>query len=148
MPGGLGRAESRGSRLLRFSQVKETAHHVQLKATRLGRSAVRNMPLKSSDQTEVAVTVEIPDTAQDGLYEFFVRQVVDGHEVGRVTKRLMVGDYPYVANRRSGEVHVANCDWVVKMSGRNKVAYRDLNLALKHGFNGCLYCLTDYDTDR
>ena len=51
--------------------------------------------------------------------------------------------YPYAANRRSSEVHKVNCEWAKKISPISKGAYREL--AIKHGYNGCRYCLPEYD---
>jgi hypothetical protein len=108
--------------------------------------ALRDMPLKSSDNTEATLYLTFPEHALDGAYELSVVQRIDGLEMGRVTKRIVVGDYPFVANRNSGEVHRSNCVWVQRMSSRNKVAYREVELALHHGYNGCRYCLPEYDT--
>jgi len=109
------------------------------------KAALRNMQLKSGDITEATICITLPDTVPNGAYDFYVLQKIGGQEMGRVTKRLLVGDYPFVANRNSYEVHKANCDWVKKMSPANKAAYREIDLALKHGFNGCRYCLPEYD---
>lgn len=108
--------------------------------------AMRDMPLKPSDHTIATVSIKLPPDTPDGTYDIAAIQRIGGHEVGRVTKRLIVGDHPFVANYRSGEVHKANCPWVQLMSGRNKRAYRDVQLALKHGYNGCHTCLPEYDT--
>ena len=75
-----------------------------------------------------------------------MRQIVGGREMGRVTKRLLVGEYPYVINSNSDEVHLANCTWVRKMNPTHRVACSDLELARSHGHNGCRYCLPEIDT--
>jgi hypothetical protein len=126
---------------------EETTYHCTLRAASATLAAVRDMPLRTSDCTLATLTVQLPDTVEDGSYELSVAQRIDGREVGRITRRLVVGDHPYVGNRRSREVHLANCDWVDTMSARNKVAYRDLDLALRHGYNGCRYCLPEHSTD-
>jgi len=42
---------------------------------------------------------------------------------------------------------VATCDWAAKTSRRNKEAYQDLERALKHGYDGCRFCLPEYSKD-
>lgn len=129
-----------------LSMKKETKLYSYYEVTTPEQAALRNMPLKTSDNSEATIYITLPKGVPDGAYEFFVLQKIDGREMGRVTKRLLVGDYPYAANRRSSEVHKANCEWAKKISPGNKVAYHELELALKHGYNGCRYCLPEYDT--
>jgi hypothetical protein len=129
-----------------LEQTEETTYHANYRVTSAARGTVRQMPLRPSDCSEATVYLTIPDNAHDGMYEFAVLQRINGNEMGRITKRLIVGDHPFVANRRSREVHVANCRWVRQMSGRNKSAYRELELALNRGYNGCRFCLPEHDT--
>ena len=110
------------------------------------RVAMQQMSLKPSDHTVATLSIHLPPTTPDGIYDIAAIQRIDGNEVGRVTKRLIVGDHPFVANARFHEVHKNNYPWVAQMSGRNKHAYRDLQLALKHGYNGCHTCLPEHDT--
>jgi zinc metalloprotease ZmpB len=74
-------------------------------------------------------------------------EIVDGKEVGRVTRMLAIGQYPYMGNSRTSEVHLANCEWAAKISRGNKEAYQDLECALKHGYDGCRFCLPEYSKD-
>lgn len=111
-----------------------------------GYAALRNIQLKTSDRSQATLVITLPETIPDGAYQISLQQKVGGKEMGRVTKRLIVGDYPYVVNVNSDEVHIANCAWVQKMLPEHRVAYQDLKLALKHGYNGCYYCLPEYNT--
>lgn len=129
-----------------LSIKKETKLYSYYEIISPEQAALRDMPLKTSDNSEATLYITVPKDVPDGAYEFSVLQKIDGLEMGRVTKRLLVGDYPYAANRRSSEVHIANCEWGKKISPINKVAYRELELALKHGYNGCRYCLPEHDT--
>ena len=107
---------------------------------------LRGMNLKPSDKCQAYLDITIPDKVKDGDYRLSVAQLVDGKEMGRVTRMLAVGDYPFLANRRTLEVHVPDCEWAAKTSARNKVAYDSIDRALKHGYNGCAYCLPEYNT--
>ena len=109
--------------------------------------AIRNMPLLPSDSTEGILQLVLADDIPNGVYDISLRQTVGGEEMGRITRRIAVGPHAYTANRNTLEVHRSNCEWVRKMSGRNKMAYAEVSLAIKHGFNGCHYCLPDLSTD-
>jgi len=53
---------------------------------------------------------------------------------------------PFVGNSRTKELHYRDCEWVARMSSDNKVYFRSIAEALSEGYNGCYYCLHDYDT--
>jgi hypothetical protein len=108
---------------------------------------LRGMDLKPSDDTQASLEMTIPEDFPDGVYRLAAAQIIDGQEVGRVTRVLAVGEYPFLANRNSMEVHVGDCQWARKVGPRNRRAYKDLDRALKHGYNGCHYCLREYSTD-
>lgn len=129
-----------------MTKVKETYRHATFEVQPHHCGALRNMPLNTSDRSEAKLTVTLPDNIPDGAYQVSVRQIVSGREMGRVTKQLVVGSYPYVVNSNSDEVHLANCAWVQKMNPTHRVAYSDLELARRHGHNGCHYCLPEIDT--
>lgn len=107
---------------------------------------VRGMSLKPSDDVLASLYIVIPEGVPNGTYRVAVTQVVNDLEMGRVSRILAVGQHPFLANRRSGEVHIASCVWAKKVGRGNKVAYQELEHAIKHGYNGCHSCLTDFDT--
>ena len=74
------------------------------------------------------------------------QQTAGGHELGRVTKRINVGAFPYVGNARTCELHKANCTWAAQVSAHNKLAFKEIDAALRRGYNGCHTCLPDLDT--
>lgn len=108
---------------------------------------LRNLDLKASDYSQANLQITVPDVTPDGNYRLAVAQIVDGKEMGRVTQMLAIGVYPYMANRRTLEIHVSDCDWAAKISNKNKEAFQDLQVALKRGFDGCHYCLRKYSKD-
>lgn len=127
------------------ARADETEEHVTLEAT-VGRvAAVRGMQLKASDHSHATLSIHFPAGVPDGAYQVSVIQKVGGKEMGRVTQRLVVGAFPYVANAASDEVHLANCEWVQKMSPRHRLAFRDVNAAIQRGYNGCRFCLPQLD---
>lgn len=137
----------RGADLEGMTQVATTHLYTKLKLNGKNRGIIRNMPLQPSDSTEGILTLTLSDDIPDGVYDISIRQIVEGMEMGRITRRLAVGQYAYTGNRKTLEVHRSNCEWVQKMSAKNKVAYSDVNLAIQHGYNGCRYCLPELSTD-
>lgn len=130
---------------MKLDQQTSTYQKLNVKAGKQGE--MREMKLKPSDDTVASLQITVPPGVADGVYRISVAQVVDGREMGRVTRLLAVGEHPYLGNRRSREIHIPSCKWAKVMSPRNRVAYKDLERAIKHGYNGCRFCLTEYDTD-
>jgi len=126
--------------------VAESSRYQQFGLAPGKQAFLRGMNLKPSDSCQAYLEITIPDKAEDGNYRLYVAQLVDGKEMGRVTRMLAIGDYPFMANRRTLEVHVPGCEWAAKTSGRNKIAYDSIERAIKHGYNGCAYCLPEYNT--
>jgi hypothetical protein len=109
---------------------------------------LKNVHLQPGENTLVRLEVTLPENFNPGdIYPIFVEQYTNGAITGRVNLVVrMVGTPAYLANRSTGEIHFPNCEWAKKISHRNVVPYDDLNLALSRGYNGCYYCLTEYNT--
>lgn len=110
-------------------------------------ACLRHIDLRASDSTQAYLEVTVPRDVADGNYRFAVAEIVDGKEMGRVTQMLAVGDYPFMANRNTKEIHNALCQWAALIARSNKVAYHSVEQAIKHGYNGCRYCLPQFSTD-
>jgi hypothetical protein len=130
----------------RATLVTESSLYQQFELVPGKQAFLWGMDLKPSDMCQASLEITIPETAKDGNYRLSVAQLVDGKVMGQVTRMLSVGVYPFLANRRTLEVHVPDCEWAAKTSRRNKVAYQSIEKALKHGYNGCAYCLREYNT--
>ena len=53
---------------------------------------------------------------------------------------------PFIGNKRTKELHQPTCRWVRLMSLRNVRFFETVQDALNVGYNGCAYCLPQYDT--
>jgi len=137
-----------GASLQNLTMVKQTQTHVVFEASTHGHSAIRQMPLNPSDQSAATVFLTTTKATPDGAYQFAVIQSIDGKEVGRITRRLNIGKYPYMGNNATLEVHVAACEWAAKIGARHKVAFQDTTRASWLGYNGCAFCLPELDTDH
>ncbi len=126
-------------------EESELYQHYALQAGQA--AALRNIHLNPSDSTKATLEFLVPQDVADGNYRLSAAQIVGGREMGRVTHMLAVGEYPFMGNSRSREIHYANCAWAGMMAPRHKVAYHTVEQALKHGFNGCRFCLPEHDTD-
>lgn len=60
-------------------------------------------------------------------------------------KKQYVG-YNYIGNKNTLELHEPDCTWVENMSEKNKTYYSSIQDALDDGYNGCAFCLEDYNT--
>jgi hypothetical protein len=54
--------------------------------------------------------------------------------------------YPLIGNKRTRELHYADCQWVAKMFEHNKWPFGRIDDALNMGYNGCWYCMKRFDT--
>lgn len=52
----------------------------------------------------------------------------------------------YIGNKRSRELHLPGCVWARRMAPWNRKYYWTIELAKQSGYNGCYYCLHDWDT--
>jgi|WetSurSiteA1Bulk_404760.scaffolds.fasta_scaffold03274_1 hypothetical protein len=114
-------------------------------------ASLTRIKLKSKENTLIRIEVKLPKGARSGdVYPVFVEQRANGKTTGRVNLvARVVGTPAYIANSNpeSLELHLLNCPWAKKISGRHKIPYDNLELALKRGYNGCKFCLPEYSTD-
>lgn len=63
---------------------------------------------------------------------------------------LLLGDPTvgthFIGNIRTKELHISDCQWVDQMAISNKVYFHTIEEAITKGYNGCYYCLREYDT--
>jgi hypothetical protein len=118
-----------------------------VRVTSANTADIRDFDLNRNENTLVRLQVTLPEDARDGeLYPVYVEQRTNGVLTGRVTLLARTVATPaYIGNRNSGELHMANCPWVRKMSARNKAPYNDLALPLQRGYNGCRFCMPQHD---
>ena len=125
---------------------RELAYHRILKGTGSSRFyRITQIPMESRDSTVVRLTIRFSANIPDGSYDISVRQLKSGMEMGRITRRLNIGAFPFIANSRSGELHRSNCPWVAKMSPVNKVPFATMEKGLGRGYDGCHTCLPEHD---
>lgn len=60
---------------------------------------------------------------------------------------IAVGKYLFMANSKTKESHVSDCDWAARIDKGPKVAFNIVDSAMRHRFNGCRFCLPEYSTD-
>ncbi len=111
-------------------------------------ASIRNLNLNSGDDTIASLSIVLPENIVDGSYSFAITQLVNSLEMGRITNMFVVGDHPFIANRNLREIHKSTCKYVEKIKNINKVAYSSIDRGISHGYNGCYYCLPEFDTDN
>ena len=74
----------------------------------------------------------------------------DGALAGRMTIEILavkeLEDW-FFGNPRSKELHISSCAFWPKISSKNKIPFETIEDGLARGYNGCAFCLPDYDTD-
>jgi hypothetical protein len=108
---------------------------------------IREMSLQAKEFCRGYIKFELPVDMQPDQYIYSIKQFLGGNNIGGIFYNINVMHWPYIANRKSYEVHKNDCKWVKKMYPSNMIAFRSIETALKNGYNGCVYCLPEYDTD-
>lgn len=107
--------------------------------------------LAAGEDTVVDLVIEFSHQADHlTTYPLVVTQHQDGQVVGRVTIDIValkdLDDY-YFGNPRSMEVHVTTCPFWPALGRFSKRPFARIDEALARGYNGCAYCLPEYNTD-
>jgi hypothetical protein len=78
-------------------------------------------------------------------------QIQDGQVAGRLTMQITavkeLEDF-FFGNPRSREAHISTCPFWPKLGPFSRVPYPRLQDLTARGYNGCVYCLPEADTDR
>jgi zinc metalloprotease ZmpB len=135
------------ARLENATLLRESERYQYFQLAEGKKAVLHNLNLEPSDQCKVTLEVAIPEHAQHGSYRITAAEIVDGKEMGTVTELITVGQFPYIGNSHTHELHHAQCEWAARISRRNKVAMKDMEKALAHGYDGCHYCLPEYSKD-
>lgn len=126
-----------------FNESAVYVHYHGTGAT--GVHALRDMTFQSRESSVVQLNLTAPKGTKHGAYDIHVRQLQDGKEVGRITRRVTIGRFPFIGNIRSKELHRSNCPWIPKMSRKNKRPFTSMEIGLRRGYDGCFTCLREED---
>ncbi|MCW8796261.1 MAG: hypothetical protein OQK67_04280 [Chlorobium sp.] len=97
----------------------------------------------SAGVNTVLSTLGFPDAYREQMGEF---SGIDMAEESIVAAELY--SMAYVGNKHSLELHATGCEYVSRMLSSNKVNFTSIFDALDRGYNGCAYCMKQFDTDR
>ena len=111
---------------------------------------IQDLPLKEREAVALALTVDFSYQAEHlRVYPIIASQWQDGSLAGRLTIQITAvkdsEDYLY-GNPRTHELHTIHCPLWNKISPRNKLPFATIKAARAHGFEGCHFCLPQYDT--
>ncbi len=130
-----------------LSKTEESNRYIHYKSTTTEQPVrIQNISLEPSHLSLAMLYIRIPDTAPNGEYTISMIQKIDDREMRKKIKIIQIGTANYIGNRNSKELHKPDCIWTQKMSDSNKIAFSDVDTAIKEGYNGCYYCLKDFDT--
>ncbi|TRZ89147.1 MAG: hypothetical protein D4R88_05965 [Methanosarcinales archaeon] len=96
------------------------------------------------------ISQQIPDTSVtvDATVESLEINEAEALITANIGTSNMGSYAPYVANKNpeSMELHKRECEWAHRIAFRNRVYYCELEEALAAGYDGCAYCLPEYNT--
>lgn len=96
------------------------------------------------------ITQAIPDTSVtvDATVEDLAINEAEALITANIETSGMGSYAPYVANKNPGsmELHLKDCEWAHRIAFRNRLYYCELEEALADGYDGCAYCLAEYNT--
>jgi hypothetical protein len=53
--------------------------------------------------------------------------------------------FSYIGNNKTKEIHLPDCEWISKAKYYHKTYFRTIDEALGYGYEGCNYCLPEYE---
>lgn len=114
-------------------------------------SSFHDFPLGAKEQVSITLTIDFSYEAEHlHRYPILVTQEQDGNIAGRLTVEITAikdaEDYFY-ANVHSKEIHTYQCIYRKRMSVHNQLPFATLQEGLLRGFDGCAFCLPDYNRE-
>jgi hypothetical protein len=134
-----------------MSIIKQTERWSTLALTGGIVGMVIGFPLATNEEKSVSLEIDFSYQAVNlKRYSIIAGQEQDGVMVGQLTIEITAvkdsEDYFY-GNVRSHELHLLNCEFRKIMSPRNQVPFLTVKDALARGYNGCKFCMPEYNTD-
>ena len=114
-------------------------------------AVVDEFELAARENKRVQLTVDFSlEAKHGGSYPLIARQIQDGEIAGELTIEFTAikdfEDYVF-GNPTSWELHTINCPFWPKILPRNKVPFLTVQEGIARRYNGCRFCLPEYDTD-
>jgi hypothetical protein len=114
--------------------------------------APRGFPLAAGERASIEVVIDFSHDADHlAKYALVATQTQSGLIAGRLTMEITavreLEDF-YFGNPRSREAHISTCPFWSRLGPASRVPYERIEDLIARGYNGCVYCLPDADTDR
>jgi hypothetical protein len=111
---------------------------------------IQDFPLDAGEKGNVAVTIDFSYTAiHKQVFPFQATQLREGRIAGRYTIEITsikeTKDFVF-GNPRSSELHTVECPFWDMISQKNKVPFERISEGIARGYNGCIFCLPEYNT--
>lgn len=119
-----------------------------LSGSRVG--MIENFLLDTNDESSVTLTIDFSYKAEHlHRYPIVITQECEGLVVGRLTIEITAvketDDFVY-GNPLSMELHTVYCPLWSRIAQHHKVPFLTVKDALIRGYNGCAFCLPEYNT--
>lgn len=141
---------SDGITLENFEEVKRNSRFVTFQMQGNRKGILQGFTLAANADKNFKLEIDFSVNAEhEKLYPIVVTQEQDGEIAGRITFDVIAikdsEDYVY-GNPRSLELHTTDCPFWEKISDKNKIPFKNINDGIDKGYNGCAFCLSDYNT--
>jgi len=113
---------------------------------------IADFPLDANEERSVVLDIDFSYKAENlKRYAIMATQEQDDMLAGQLTIEITAvkesEDFVY-GNARSRELHTFNCAFRRKMSPHNQVPFETIEYALARGYDGCAFCLPDYNANK
>lgn len=132
-----------------FGETNTIWASVYLSGGKVG--SILDFPLDSNEVRSALIEIDFSYQAEHlKRYPIMVSQEQDGVAAGRLTIEITAvkesEDYVY-GNVRSRELHIWDCSYRRAMKPCNQVPFQTIQEALARGYNGCSFCLPEYNNE-
>lgn len=131
-------------------QISQNSRYTTLEMSGESIGRMNGFELAAQDDKTVKLLVNFSiESTHEQIYPLLVSQYQDGNIAGKMTINLIAikesEDYVY-GNPNSKELHTIHCPFWDKILDKNKIPFREIRDGLNRGYNGCRFCLSEYDT--
>ncbi|MFD8208780.1 hypothetical protein ACFV2S_20595 [Streptomyces sp. NPDC059695] len=114
------------------------------------KALVDGFRLDADDEVSAVLTVDFSHEAEHlKSYDLIATQIQDFEVAGRITLEIVaIKDLHewFFANPKTGEVHIETCPLWNRIGAAHKQPYARIQEAQVRGFNGCAFCLPQFNT--
>ena len=138
--------------LTALRETGRVGHFATLEMRGGDKAAINGFELPARARKSIRLEIDFSVQAEhERRYPLVASQIQDGELAGELTIDITAirdaEDYVY-GNPRSRELHTVHCPHWPRTLPTNRLPFRTVREGIARGYNGCRFCLPEYDTDR